>query len=73
MMRNDNRRVKVLRKHENKMIGIRVELTQEIIENGQIIHVVKVIDTDTDENRRIYVHDAIEQALKRYRKAISYD
>ena len=71
MMRNDNRSVKVLKKHENKMTGIRVELNQKTTMAGKIIHAVVITNMDTGKHRRIYVHNTLGYALKRYRAALA--
>lgn len=71
MMRNDNTSVKVLKKHENKMTEIRVELTQKMTMEGKIIHAVVITDTKTGKHKRIYVHNTLGYALKRYKAAIA--
>lgn len=71
MMRNDNRSVKVLKKHENKMTGIRVELNQKTTMAGKIIHAVVITNMDTGKHRRVYVHNTLGYALKRYRAALA--
>lgn len=71
MMRNDNRSVKVLKKYENKMTGIRVELNQKTTMAGKIIHAVVITNMDTGKHRRVYVHNTLGYALKRYRAALA--
>lgn len=71
MMRNDNTSVKVLKKHENKMTGIRVELNQKMTMAGKIIHAVVITDMETGKHKRIYVHNTLGYALKRYRAALA--
>ena len=71
MMRNDNTSVKVLKKHENNMTGIRVELNQKMTMVGKIIHAVVITDMETGKHKRIYVHNTLGYALKRYRAAIA--
>lgn len=71
MMRNDNKSVKVLKKHENKMTGIRVELNQKMTMDGKIIHAVVITDMETGKHKRIYVHNTIGYAFKRYKAAIA--
>ena len=71
MMRNDNASVKVLKKHENIMTGIRVELNQKMTMNGKIIHAVVITDMDTGKHKKIYVHNTIGYAFKRYKAAIA--
>lgn len=71
MMRNDNRSVTVLKKHENKMTGIRVELNRKTTMAGKIIHAVVITDMETGKHKRIYVHNTLGYALKRYRAALA--
>ena len=70
MKRNDNASVKVLKKHENKMTGIRVELNQKMTMAGKIIHAVVITDMETGKHKRIYVHNTLGYAFKRYKAAI---
>lgn len=71
MMRNNNTSVKVLKKYENPMLGIRVELNQKMTMAGKIIHAVVITDTDTGKHKRIYVHNTLGYAYKRYKAAIA--
>ena len=71
MMRNDNTSVKVLKKHENNMTGIRVELTQKMTMAGKIIHAVVITDMETGKHKRIYVHNTIGYAFKRFKAALA--
>ena len=71
MMRNNNTSVKVLKKHENDMTGIRVELTQKMTMAGKIIHAVVITDMETGKHKRIYVHNTIGYAFKRFKAAIA--
>lgn len=71
MRRNDNASVKVLKKHENKMTEIRVELNQKMTMAGKIIHAVVITDMKTGKHKRIYVHNTLGYALKRYRAALA--
>ena len=71
MMKNDNKGVKVLKKHENQMTGIRVELNQKMTMEGKIIHAVVITDTKTGKHKRIYVHNTLGWALKRYNAAVA--
>lgn len=71
MMRNDNTSVKVLMGHQNKMTGIRVELNQKMTMAGKIIHAVVITDMETGKHKKIYVHNTLGYALKRYRAAIA--
>lgn len=69
-MRNDNKSVKVLKKYENKMTGIRVELNQKMTMAGKIIHAVVITNMDSGKHKKIYVHNTLGYALKRYRAAV---
>ena len=71
MMRNDNTSVKTLKKHENKMTGIRIELNQKMTMAGKIIHAVVITDMETGKHKRIYVHNALGYAFKRYKAALA--
>lgn len=71
MRRNDNTSVKVLKKHENQMTQIRVELNQKMTMDGKIIHAVVITDMETGKHKRIYVHNTLGYALKRYRAALA--
>ena len=71
MMRNDNTSVKVLKKYENNMTGIRVELTQKMTMAGKIIHAVVITDMETGKHKRIYVHNTIGYAFKRFKAALA--
>lgn len=71
MKRNNNSSVKVLKKHENKMTGIRVELNQKMTVAGKIIHAVVITDMETGKYKRIYVHNSLGYAFKRYKAAIA--
>lgn len=71
MKRNDNASVKVLKKHENKMTGIRVELNQKMTMAGKIIHAVVITDMETGKHKKIYVHNTLGYAFKRYKAAIA--
>lgn len=71
MRRNDNTSVKVLKKHENKMTGIRVELNQKMTMAGKIIHAVVITDMASGKHKRIYVHNSLGWALKRYKAALA--
>ena len=70
-MRRGNMGVKVLRKHENNITGIRVELTQKMTISGKVIHAVVV--TNMRQNRKILVKafDKIGDAFGLYKKALA--
>jgi hypothetical protein len=69
----NNKGVKVLKKCENKMTGIRVELTQKMTMAGKIIHAVVITNMRTGKHDRIYVHNTLGYAFKRYKAAISWE
>lgn len=71
MVRNDNTSVKVLKKHENTLTAVRVELNQKMTMSGKIIHAVVITDMETGKHKRIYVHNSLGWALKRYRAALA--
>lgn len=71
MTRNDNKSVKVLKKHENKMTGIRIELNQKMTMTGKIIHAVVITDMETGKHKKIYVHNTLRYAFKRYKAALA--
>lgn len=66
----NNKGVKVLKKHENKMTGIRIELNQKMTMASKIIHAVVITDMDTGKHKRIYVHNTLGYAWKRYKAAL---
>lgn len=70
MMMN-NTGVKTLKEHENKMTGIRIELNQKMTIAGKIIHAVVITDTNTGIHKKIYTHNTLGYALKRYKAALA--
>ena len=70
-MRKENAGVKVLKMHENNLTDIRVELTQKMTVAGKIIHAVVITDTQTGVHKKIYVHNTLGYALKRYKAALA--
>lgn len=71
MTRIGNRNVKVLRKHENSIIGIRVELTQKMTIAGKIIHVVVVTNMVTNRHTLIRAFEGLGDAFGFYKAALA--
>ena len=63
--------VKVLRKHENDLIGVRVELTKKTTITGAMIYAVVVTNMNTGVHYRIYTFNAAKDALANYKLAIA--
>lgn len=70
-MRIGNRGVKVIRKHENKVIGVRVELTRKMTIGGQIIYAVVVTNMNTGAHYRLWTYDGIQRAWSQYKAAVA--
>ena len=70
-MKRGNRGVKVLKKHENSITGIRVELTQKMTIRGKVIHAVVVTNMRTDRHILIKAFDKIGDAFSLYKKALA--
>lgn len=68
-MKIGNRGVKVLRKHENSITGVRVELTRKMTIAGKIIYAVVVTRMDTGHHYRIKTFDGISGAYQMYKTA----
>ena len=71
MARLGNINVKVLRKHENTIIGTRVELTRKMTIKGVIIYAVVITNMDTGYHYRILTFDGIKAAYDTYKLAIA--
>ena len=69
MARIGNRGVKVLRKHENQITGVRVELNRKMTIAGKIIYAVVVTRMDTGHHYRIKCYDRISGAWEMYKAA----
>ncbi len=69
--KNRNSGVKVLKKHENNITGIRVELTQKMTASGKIIHAVVVTNMRRDRRILVKSYDAIMDAFRMYKKALA--
>ena len=71
MTKIGNINVKVLRKHENDIIGVRVELTRKMTIAGKIIHAVVITNMDTGRHYKIRTFEGIGPAFKLYKDAIA--
>ena len=71
MCKIGNRNVKVLRKHENRVIGVRVEMTRKTTIGGKIIYAVLVTNMNTGRHYRVYVYDGIQPAFEKYKAAVA--
>ena len=72
MARRENAGVKVLRKHENNLIGVRVELTCKMTIAGKIIYAVVVTNMQSGSHYRLWTYkDGIAKAFARYKEAIA--
>lgn len=69
-MRKNNSGVKVLRKHENKIIGIRVELNRKMTIGGKIIYAVVVTNMKSGHHYLIRTFNGIGQAWDLYKAAL---
>ena len=70
MAKIGNREVKVLKKHENRIIGIRVELTRKMTIAGKIIYAVIVTNMKTRHHYVIRTFDGIGKAFSFYKAAL---
>ncbi|MCC8047322.1 MAG: hypothetical protein LIP12_17850 [Clostridiales bacterium] len=71
MAKIGNINVKVLKKHENSCIGVKVELTRKMTVAGKIIYAVVVTNMRTGRHFRLWTFDGIQPAFKRYKEAIA--
>ena len=71
MARIGNVNVKVLKKHENYFIGVRVELTRKTTIKGNVIYAVVVTNMDTGNHYRLWVFDEVVAAFETYKGAIA--
>jgi len=71
MARLGNINVKVLKKHENNIIGTRVELTRKMTIKGVIIYAVVITNMNTGRHYRILTFDGIKAAFDTYKLAIA--
>ncbi len=71
MARRGNKNVKVLKKHENLIIGTRVELTRKMTIKGVIIYAVVITNMNTGNHYKILTFDGIKAAYDTYKLAIA--
>ena len=71
MAKIGNRGVKVLKKHENRIIGVRVELTRKMTIKGKIIYAVVVTNMKTGFHYLIKAYDGIGAAFQMYKDALA--
>ena len=63
--------VKVLRKHENFIIGTRVEMTRKMTIKGTIIYAVVITNMNTGRHYKILTFAGIKDAFETYKQAIA--
>ena len=71
MAKIGNRGVKVLKKHENRIIGVRVELTRKMTIKGKIIYAVVVTNMKTGFHYLIKTYDGIGAAFQMYKDVLA--
>lgn len=71
MCRMKNTGVKVLRKHENDIIGTRIELTRKMTFSGKIIYAVVITNMGTGRHYKILTFDGIKGAFDTYKMALA--
>ena len=71
MTKIGNINVKVLKKHENRIIGVRVELTRKMTIAGKIIYAVIVTNMNTGAHYRIKTFDGLGRAFQMYKDALA--
>lgn len=71
MARLKNKGVKVLRKHENLIIGTRVELTRKMTVAGKIIYAVVITNMNTGRHYRILTFNGLGDAFTTYKQALA--
>ena len=70
-MKKGNMGVKVLRKHENKIIGVRVELNRKMTIKGKIIYAVVVTNMKSGHHYLVRTFDGILKAWELYKAALA--
>lgn len=70
-MKIGNRGVKVLKKHNNFITGVRVELTRKMTIDGKIIYAVVVTNIKTGYHYRLFTFDGIQKAFRVYKAAVA--
>ena len=71
MARKGNEGVKVLRKHENRIIGVRVELTRKTTIKGVIIYAVVITNMRSGRHYVIRTFNGIGGAFEMYKAALA--
>ena len=71
MTKIGNKNVKVLRKHENAITNIRVEMTRKMTVAGKIIYAVVVTNMYTHRHYVIRTFDGIQKAFNFYKAALA--
>ena len=69
--KNRNNGVKVVKNHDNKYIGVRVELTRMTTKSGAITYAVVVRNMNTGRRYRTWTYDGIQKAWNRYKAAVA--
>lgn len=70
-MKRGNKGIKVLRKHENKITGIRVELNRKMTIRGKIIYAVIVTNMKSGHHYVVRTFDGILKAWELYKEALA--
>ncbi len=71
MCKIGNRNVKVIKAHENDIIGTRVELTRKMTVGGKIIYAVVITNMNTGRHYKVLTYDGLGLALKTYKQALA--
>lgn len=71
MVRRGNEGVKVLRRHENRIIGVRVELTRKTTIWGSIIYAVVITNMHTGRHYVVKTFNGIGKAFDMYKAALA--
>lgn len=71
MCKIGNINVKVLRKHENRITGVRVELTRKMTIDGNFIYAVVVTNMRRGNHYFLKTFKGIQPAWNIYKKAIA--
>ena len=70
-MKIGNKNVKVLKKHENMITRVRVEMTRKMTIAGKIIYAVIVTNMTSHRHYVIKTFDGIQDAFNFYKMAIA--
>lgn len=63
--------IKVIKKHENDFIGVRVEMTRKMTLDGIIKYAVVVYNMNTNQPYKIKMCRGIQKAWEQYKAAIA--